>query len=324
MKNGRTFTHPGQGNPDILKPAGPIDPEVGVIGAWDVDGKLRGCIVNYACHATTSPGGISANWIYYLENTLRGVFGPQVVVVFLQGACGDITQVDNLNPYKQPTGDEYARLVGGRVGAEATKVLLSIARGTLAPVNARSELLQIPRRAPAPARVEQAMETIAKDPKEVGASNWTFAKETVLLDSIIKLEPVVDVEVQAVQVGPAVFITNPAELFVEFGLALKKKSPFRFTFPVELADGCVGYVPTEEALNPATGGGYETRLTSYSNLAPQAGAQMVSGIEARKVDEAGHAPGTPQSGCFQRGVVLRKRASRAALERRSELGRNLI
>ena len=169
MKNGRTFTHPGQGNPDIIKPAGPIDPEVGVIGAWDPDGKLRGCVVNYACHATTSPGGISANWIYYLESTLRGMFGPQATVVFLQGACGDITQVDNLNRYKQPTGDEYARLVGGRVGAEAAKVLLSMPRGTLAPVDSRTELLKIPRRKPAAARVAEAMETVTKDPKEVGA-----------------------------------------------------------------------------------------------------------------------------------------------------------
>ena len=63
MKNGQTWTHPGKGNPDILEPAGPIDPQVGVIGVWSKEGQLLGCVVNYACHATTAAPGISANWI---------------------------------------------------------------------------------------------------------------------------------------------------------------------------------------------------------------------------------------------------------------------
>ena len=76
-----------------------MDPQVGVIGVLGLAGAPAGTVVNYACHATTNPGGISANWIYYLEKTIRGVVGSDAPVVFLQGACGDVTQVDNLNPY---------------------------------------------------------------------------------------------------------------------------------------------------------------------------------------------------------------------------------
>lgn len=273
MRSGLTATHPGQLNPDILEVAGPTDPEVGVIGGWTAEGKLVGCIVTYCCHATTSPGGISANYIYYLEQAIRGMFGPEVVVVFLSAPAGDVTQVDNLSPFVNRGPEEWARYVGGRVGAEAVKVLLEMPRGTLAPLAAKTEVLRIPRRPPRPERVARCRELVAQDPAKVGVTEWTFAKEIVLLDYKLRREPEVDVEVQALQVGPVVFLATPAEYFCEFGLQMKERCAFPFTFPVALSNGGVGYVPTLEAFSPR-GGGYETRLTSYSNLVPTAGDTM--------------------------------------------------
>jgi hypothetical protein len=198
--------------------------------------------------------------------------GKDCVVVFLQGACGDITQVNNLNPYVQPAGEDWCRLVGGRIGAEAVKVLLTMARGPMGPIDVKRTVLRINRRVPSPEHVKKALELV-QQPGKVDPTEWTFAKETVLLDAKLAKEPVAPVEVQAIQVGPAVFISNPAEYFVQYGLQIKAKSPFPFTFPVELANDCVGYVPTEEALGPH-GGGYETRLTSYSNLEITAGTRI--------------------------------------------------
>jgi neutral ceramidase len=275
MKDGSSVTHPGLGNPDIVEPAGPVDPEVGVIGAFDGkdSSKLLGCVVNFACHATTSPGGISANYIYYLEKVIQGYYGKNCVVVFVNGASGDITQVDNRSPYKYPAGDRWAQLVGGRVGAEALKVLLLMEPGSLAPVEARTTVWKHDRRAPSPERVKRCLELVQQEPAKVGAAEWTFARELLMLDAIMQKEPQAEVEVQAVQVGPAVFVTTPAEYFCHYGLDIKARSRFPFTFPVSLANGCVGYVPTEEAFSP-TGGGYETRLTSYSNLEIGAGRRM--------------------------------------------------
>ncbi len=280
MRDGISMTHPGQGNPDIVEPAGPIDPQVGVLGAWNNDGQFLGCVVNFACHGTTGPGGISADWIYYLEKTIRGLMGDQAVVVFVPGMAGDVTQVDNRSPYQiKQFGEVSARYVGGRVGAEAVKTLVAVeqAAGPLAPVGAESQVLKINRRAPKPERVASALELVAQEPGKVDATEWTFAKETVVLDARVKKEPVADVEVQAVQVGPAVFLSCPAEYFCQYGLDIKAGSKFPFTFPVSLANGCVGYVPTEEALGPK-GGGYETRLTSYSNLEPAAGRQIAEAL----------------------------------------------
>lgn len=280
MRSGLTATHPGQGNPEIVEPAGPIDPQVGVLGAWDEMGQLRGCVVNFSCHATTGPGGISADYVYYLEQTIRGLFGADVVVVFLPGAAADVTQVDNRSPYQiKQFGEEAARRVGGRVGAEAIRALLAMHPGSLAPVAAKQEILKIKRRPPRPERSAEALAVVQKDPAQVDATEWTFAKEIVLLDARLDREPIADVEVQAVQVGPAVFLACPAEYFCQFGLDMRAASPFPLTMSVSLANDCVGYVPTEEALGPR-GGGYETRLTSYSNLEPMAGQRMADALLA--------------------------------------------
>lgn len=299
MESGITFTHPGQGNPEIVEVAGPTDPEVGVLGAWDSEGKLLGCVVNFACHATTSPGGISANYIYFLEKAIRGVFGDEAVVVFLPGTCGDVTQVDNLSPYARRSGRRQAEIVGGRVGAEAVKVLLSMERGELAPLAAEARVLTFRRRHPSPPRVEAAYEVARQDPQEVGHTEWTFAKEIVLLDALLEAHPTAEAEVQAVQIGPAVWLTTPAEWFCQFGLDLKRESPFPFTFPVMMANGCVGYVPTEEAMGPG-GGGYETRLTSYSNLEATAGTAMAATLlEMARAMEPGEAPTPPPAAPFR-------------------------
>ena len=279
MKDGRSATHPGQGNPHVIEPAGPVDPQVGVVGAWGAaDGKFLGCVVNFACHATTGPGGISADYIHYVEQTVRGLMGEQTVVVFVPGMAGDVTQVDNRSPHAVPQfGVDAARLLGGKVGTAALEFLLSArsGAGALAPTAAKSTLLNIKRRVPRPERVAKAMELVQKAPNAPGVdgTEWTFAKEIVVLDAIIKKEPVREFEVQALQVGPAVFLSCPAEYFVQYGLDLKAGSKFPVTFPVSLANDCIVYVPTEEALSP-TGGGYETRLTSYSNLEPTAGGQI--------------------------------------------------
>lgn len=274
MKSGLSFSHPGKLNPDSVNFAGPADPEVGVIGVWNPEGKLLGCVVNFSCHATANGPWITANWIYYMEKAIQGYYGTDAKVVFLQGACGDVTQVNNLDPAANPDGDAWSQFVGGRVGAETVKVLLGMSQTRTADIslNASQKTWPIPRRKPSAERVKAAIELASKPEKEAGA-DWVWAKETVLLDALIAKWPTVDVEVQAIQVGPVVCLSVPAEYFCQFGLDMKRGSGFPMTFPVELANGSVGYVPTEEAFGP-NGGGYETRLTSYSNLEITAGTQM--------------------------------------------------
>lgn len=277
MKGGRVYTHPGKGNPDALEYGGPIDPEVGVIGAWTLEGKLLGCVVNFACHGTTWGGSVSADWVCYLERVIKRVWSERAAVVFLNGACGDVTQVDNLSPFAERDGEENPRFVGTRVGAEALKVLVSVPRGELTPVAAVTSRVLCRRRRPGPERLAEATRIVEEGLRvgNTGTTEWLFAKEALVADYLVGREPEVEVELQAVQVGPAVFAANPAELFCQLGLEIKRRSQFPFTYVVELANGDVGYVPSEDAFLPS-GGGYETVLTSYSNLEVSAGPKIVA------------------------------------------------
>ena len=291
MRSGFTMTHPGVGNPEIVGVAGGVDPQVGVLGVWNPAGDCLGAVVNFACHATTGPRGISADYVLHVERTLKGALGDGCVVVFTAGMAGDVTQVDNRNPFAYPQfGAAAARRLGAAVGAAGAGALLALepSAGPLLPLAVAGRTLEIPRRVPRPERVAKARAVVeAPADAKVDPTEWTFAKEIVLLDARLAREPVAAVELQAIQVGPAVFLSCPAEYFVDYGLELKAAGPFPVTFPVSLANDCVGYVPTEEALGPR-GGGYETRLTSYSNLVPTAGRTI---CDALKELAAGLHPG---------------------------------
>jgi hypothetical protein len=297
MTNGRVYTHPGKGNPEIVEPAGPIDPEVGVLAAWNAGGELLGCLVNYACHATTFGAGVSADYIYYLERTIQGVMGRDAVVVYLPGAAGDVTQVDNRSRREREFGERSSRFVGTRIGAEAVKVLVTATPGDLSPLSAATKALRLRHRVPSPARLEVSRKLVEEGLRTGERSTaWTFAKEILILQYLIEKEPEVEVEIQALQFGPAVFLANPAEYFCASGLAIKRASPFPRTFIVALANGAVGYAPPEEALAP-TGGGYETVLTSYSNLEPAAAGKIATAsLELAGQLTPGAVPQPPQIG----------------------------
>jgi hypothetical protein len=256
-----------------------------VLGAWRKDGSLSGCVVNYACHGTViNSGTASADWIHFMQDAVKKAMGEDTVAVFLNGACGDVTQVNNLS-YEARSGVELAFKLGTRVGAEAVKVLNATEPREYDKIDTQWKTLSIPRRKLSAGNLAKSREILASGIDEADA-DWIFAKEKVVYNYVYECRPVAEVPCQSIQIGNAIFVSSPAEYFCQLGLDIKKASPMQHTFVVSLANGIAGYVPTPESFEPS-GGGYETILTSYSNLEINAGIKIADAcIEfARKAEK---------------------------------------
>lgn len=59
--------------------------------------------------------------------------------------------------------------------------------------------------------------------------------------------PAFEMELHALRLGDAVFVTNPFELYLEYGQRIKARSPAGQTFVVQLCGGTGGYLPSARA-----------------------------------------------------------------------------
>ena len=271
MRNGRQVTHPGKGNPDVVKPAGPIDPDVGIIAARSPAGDLLGLFVNFACHLTVMGGnGFTADYVYHLRETLRRHYTkPQLPVGFLLGAAGDVTQVDNLRPGRE-FGDDWARMFGFALAAETIQTIERMSWQKAAVIQAAQTFVSIP--------VRNAREADRATPS-LGLGSGSnvdkiYAREREFVDQERARRPVIPCEVQAMRIGDLGIVTNGAEFFCQLGLDIKAASPFTRTWVVSLANGWIGYVPTPTAYYA---GGYEPRTARSAKMAPWAGQSLVEG-----------------------------------------------
>ena len=125
MQDGQQQTPPGKMHPGIVGAAGPEDASVTVLAFSDPRTFAPvGCIVNFACHATHMNGLLySADYVKWVVDTLKSVYGSDFGVVFLNGACGDVTQVDNRSARPMELGPWWAERTGRSVGGAALRRL---------------------------------------------------------------------------------------------------------------------------------------------------------------------------------------------------------
>ncbi|WP_262679750.1 neutral/alkaline non-lysosomal ceramidase N-terminal domain-containing protein [Paenibacillus sp. J5C2022] len=273
MNDGTVKTNPGIGNPQVHCATGPIDPEVSVMRIDDTAGNPIGVVTNYACH-TDVVGGTEYSGDYpgELSAVIKKVLGAEVVSLFMMGASGNINHIDvqggcsDDNASLSRHYEKMGRILAGEVVKVREKIRTSPDSVKL---EIRQSFFPMEYRAPTDSEVSAARTTLRTvSPQDV---EHAFAKE--LLEAAEMKDGAVEIEIQAVRIGDYAVIGLPAELFVEFGLEIKDKSPFRMTFINELCNGSVdAYLCTREAYRQ---GGYEPRITSKNRLVEEAGEIMV-------------------------------------------------
>ena len=258
MRDGTARTHGSFDDRDSLRMEGPIDPELATISVRDTDGRLRGVIVNYACHPThhLSTGELSAGYPGVLAAEMKRYGCP--VALFLNGACGNLHFTDPVtgsNPTKEAIGQRLASDV--RAALEHSE---PIAQPELA---ASAVTVELPYRDPTDDEIHA---TVTGAQRFVDPALYDKTMPSVV--ARIRERGSQPAEVQVLSIGNISIVGIPAEYFVEHGLRIKEETWPHQTLVASCTNGMVGYVPTKEAF---TRGGYETTFAGSSRLAPDAG-----------------------------------------------------
>ncbi|HLJ92128.1 MAG TPA: hypothetical protein VKU02_02940 [Gemmataceae bacterium] len=247
MRDQTVSWNPRKLHPDIVKPAGPIDPEVAFLQFATPQSKPIATYVNFAMHPDTTGGdAISADYPGVLARLLTECQGPDVITVFANGCCGNLNH-RNIGWADVQKGPHEARRIGTVLAGDvcdAFPLLQPLKTGGL---QVKSTIVALPLAPVRAAEIVQAKDVLKRmrDPKTPFLEK---VKAFQVLDVAARDGKPWEVEVQVISWGNQVaWVSLPGEIFVELGLAIKKASPFPYTFIAELANGSIGYIPDQPA-----------------------------------------------------------------------------
>lgn len=259
----RVLMNPGVGNPNVERPAGPVDPELVFLSVRARDGRPLALLGAYSLHYVggVPAGHVSADYFGVFAERVGELLGASrrdrpFVGILANGTSGDVNNIDvqgrpeRLPPYEKirRVADSLAEKV-----ARAERELVWKDRAELA-VRMRELVLRV--RKPTEAEVARARQVLAR-PQEVKPRHPREATYARRVLELAEAPGEVSVPLQALRVGDAGIAAVPFEVFAEIGLELKRRIPLPRGFTISLANGAYGYLPTpqQHAL-----GGYETWL----------------------------------------------------------------
>lgn len=275
--NDQVRMNPGYQAAGLIEPAGPTDPDVSILSVRRRDHKPIALLANYSLHYVGGVPELSADYFgMFAERIGQLVAGDnEFVGILSNGTSGDVNNINfgGAAPGPRKSG-EQARFVADRVAKVAFEAYQSIKHRPDLTLAAAEREIELGVRKPDAADLERAREVLAKakEKKVLTTLPEVYARETVLLD---KYPTTVKLKLQGIRVGDLGIAAIPCEVFTEIGLEIKKKSPLKPTFTIELANGYNGYLPT-----PAQHklGGYETWRARSSYLEVDASPKITATV----------------------------------------------
>lgn len=259
---------------------GPEDHTVDMFFVWNAAGKLAGVMVNVPCPAQVVEGlsEFCADFWHEVRGEFASRFGAGVWVLPMCGASGD------QSPHFIFDNKQEAEMRARRGVSERQEIALRIADAvqralactaptdddTLAHDVKRIDLppRTIQRKERDWSEAERAKVITRMDPKSWWPERLRGVVET--FDGVRKAGRV-PVELHAIRLGDAVIVTNPFELFTDYGLQIKARSAAAQTFVCQLVAGVGFYLPTERGVQ---GGGYGANA-AVSIVGPDGGQELV-------------------------------------------------
>ena len=297
-KDDTVMMHPGHNNPNAIRATGEPDPDVPVVSIQTKDGRPLAILSAYSLHYVGSPA-ISADYFAIFCDKLAGRVGfqpakesgaagetpaPQFMAALANATSGDTWLMD----YTQKERRKYDREeVAEDVATAAFEAYKTIKYHDWAPIVMHQRLLTLGVRMPSPEEVTEAREFCKsfadRKPKTV---EEVYARETIILS---EMPPTRELKLQAIRIGELGIAAIPNEVYGSTGLAIKKDSPLKMTFTIELANGCEGYLLPPDLLKL---GGYTAWRARTACLEPDAEPkirqtidELLDAVAAERSDE---------------------------------------
>lgn len=283
---------------------GGSDSGVELLYVFDKEKKLSGVVANLACPAQCVQHRkfISPDFWGEAKMLIRKHFGEELFLLPLCSAAGDQCPVDLVRwvepesdvndpniarnqPLKRKADPSMFDLSGmKKIGKRVANEIIGVYEEGLG--EAWSDVvfehrvipMRLPLRRATLAQEKEAKKAISDylHNKEGDVDYTDVAKLQIHLGVLQRMElqdtlDSIEVETHMIRLGSIAIVTNPFELFLDYGNQLKARSLAEQTFIVQLACGTEGYLPTKKA----EAGGHYSAFVASGGVGHEGGELLV-------------------------------------------------